>query len=112
MSKISQRNIANTGLKIDTLGFGCASLGNLYQKISDADSLDVLSAAWDIGFRYFDTAPHYGQGLSERRVGDYLRQFGDQNYLLGCQKEKLFRLFGTPQKTLKKFAQALILSST
>ena len=94
MSKISQRNIANTGLKIDTLGFGCASLGNLYQKISDADSLDVLSAAWDIGFRYFDTAPHYGQGLSERRVGDYLRQFGDQNYLLSTKVGRLLRPAG------------------
>ena len=81
MPKISQRNIADTGIEIDTLGFGCAPLGNLYKCISDADAMDVLSAAWDAGFRYFDTAPHYGQGLSERRVGDYLRQFRDQNYL-------------------------------
>ena len=94
MPKISQRNIADTGIEIDTLGFGCAPLGNLYKCISDADAMDVLSAAWDAGFRYFDTAPHYGQGLSERRVGDYLRQFHDQNYLLSSKVGRLLRPAG------------------
>jgi D-threo-aldose 1-dehydrogenase len=94
MPKISQRNIADTGIEIDTLGFGCAPLGNLYKCISDADAMDVLSAAWDAGFRYFDTAPHYGQGLSERRVGDYLRQFCDQNYLLSSKVGRLLRPAG------------------
>ena len=94
MPKISQRNIADTGIEIDTLGFGCAPLGNLYKCISDADAMDVLGAAWDAGFRYFDTAPHYGQGLSERRVGDYLRQFRDQNYLLSSKVGRLLRPAG------------------
>ena len=94
MPKISQRNIADTGIEIDTLGFGCAPLGNLYKCISDADAMDVLSTAWDAGFRYFDTAPHYGQGLSERRVGDYLRQFCDQNYLLSSKVGRLLRPAG------------------
>jgi D-threo-aldose 1-dehydrogenase len=51
------------------LGLGCAQLGNLYQERSDADARAIVEAAWDAGIRYFDTAPHYGLGLSERRLG-------------------------------------------
>ena len=70
---ISQRQIGNTGLKVDTLGFGCAPLGNLYHAVSDCEATAILQSAWNSGFRYYDTAPHYGQGLSERRTGDVLR---------------------------------------
>ncbi|TCL10297.1 D-threo-aldose 1-dehydrogenase [Shimia isoporae] len=55
------------------LSFGCSALAGLYHPISEAGSRQVLQAAWDEGFRYFDTAPHYGNGMSERRVGDFLR---------------------------------------
>jgi D-threo-aldose 1-dehydrogenase len=51
------------------LGFGAASIGNLYRAQSDAEADAVVEAAWDAGLRYFDTAPHYGFGLSERRLG-------------------------------------------
>jgi D-threo-aldose 1-dehydrogenase len=54
-------------------GLGCAQLGNLFQAMSDDDAFDVLEAAWDAGVRWFDTAPHYGLGLSERRLGAFLR---------------------------------------
>ncbi|MEP6941760.1 MAG: aldo/keto reductase [Betaproteobacteria bacterium] len=55
------------------LGLGGAPLGNLYKAISDADAYSVLHAALDDGCRSFDTAPHYGNGLSERRFGEALR---------------------------------------
>ncbi|MEU7874816.1 aldo/keto reductase, partial [Dactylosporangium sp. NPDC049140] len=51
------------------LGLGCAQLGNLWRERSDADARAIVDAAWDCGVRYFDTAPHYGLGLSERRLG-------------------------------------------
>lgn len=54
------------------LGFGAASIGNLYRAVSDADAREVLSRAWADGIRTFDTAPHYGLGLSERRLGEFL----------------------------------------
>ncbi len=57
------------GLAVSELGFGGASLGNLYQETSDADARLAVDAAWAGGVRYFDTAPHYGLGLSERRLG-------------------------------------------
>jgi len=55
------------------LGFGGAPLGNLYTPISDEEARDTLAAALNSGFNFFDTAPHYGAGLSERRIGDAIR---------------------------------------
>jgi D-threo-aldose 1-dehydrogenase len=63
------RTIAGTGVALTELGFGAAVIGNLYRETSDEDAEGALQAAWDAGIRYFDTAPHYGLGLSERRVG-------------------------------------------
>ncbi len=51
------------------IGFGGAALGNLYSEVSEADARATIDAAWDAGTRFFDTAPHYGLGLSERRIG-------------------------------------------
>ncbi|GAA2672877.1 MULTISPECIES: aldo/keto reductase [Actinosynnema] len=51
------------------LGFGAAPLGNLYEPVADADAEAAVRAAWEAGIRYYDTAPHYGLGLSERRLG-------------------------------------------
>lgn len=85
------RKIGKTNLTIDLLGFGCAPLGNLYQAVSDEVAMSTLSAAWDAGFRYFDTAPHYGQGLSERRLGDVLRPFQGQDYLLSSKVGRLLK---------------------
>ncbi|WP_147915471.1 aldo/keto reductase [Ruania zhangjianzhongii] len=56
-------------LALTEVGFGAACLGNLYSAISDEQSEACVDAAWDAGIRYFDTAPHYGLGLSERRLG-------------------------------------------
>jgi D-threo-aldose 1-dehydrogenase len=92
MSSFQKNQIGNTELAIDALGFGCASLGNLYHEVSDEEAADILTTAWANGFRYFDTAPHYGQGLSERRVGDALR--GSSDYVLSTKVGRLLRPAG------------------
>ena len=56
------------------LGYGAAAVGNLYRAIDDETARRLLDAAWDSGVRYYDTAPHYGLGLSERRLGEMLRR--------------------------------------
>lgn len=61
-----------TPLFAGTLGFGSAAIGNLYRPVTDADAFAVVEAAWAAGLRYFDTAPHYGFGLSEKRLGEAL----------------------------------------
>ncbi|WP_431219811.1 aldo/keto reductase [Leifsonia xyli] len=62
-----------TGTALTELGFGAAQLGNLFRETTDAEAQDAVRAAWDEGLRYFDTAPHYGLGLSEQRLGRALR---------------------------------------
>ena len=58
-----------TTLPLGPLGYGVAQIGNLYREGTDENAIDAVAAAWDGGIRYFDTAPHYGLGLSERRLG-------------------------------------------
>ena len=56
------------------LGFGAASIGNLYRAVPDDEARAVVTRAWEAGVRYFDTAPHYGFGLSEKRLGAALAE--------------------------------------
>ena len=60
-------------LPIEVLTLGTATLGNLGRAMSDAGAHAVLETAWECGIRSFDTAPHYGLGLAERRLGAFLR---------------------------------------
>ena len=66
---LERREIGRTGLEISTLGFGSAGIGNLYRVLSDSDAADAVREAFAGGVRYFDTAPFYGFGLSELRLG-------------------------------------------
>jgi D-threo-aldose 1-dehydrogenase len=66
--------VGSTGVEVTTLGFGAAPIGNLYRAIDDETGRLAVTAAWEGGIRYFDTAPHYGLGLSERRLGAALRE--------------------------------------
>ena len=63
------RKIGRTSVEVGALGFGGGQIGNLYAPVADETAAGAVSAAWDAGVRYFDTAPHYGLGLSERRLG-------------------------------------------
>lgn len=70
---IARRPLGRTGLSVTELGFGSAPLGNLFRPLADDAARATLAAARAGGFGYFDTAPFYGFGLSERRLGDALR---------------------------------------
>jgi D-threo-aldose 1-dehydrogenase len=74
---IAKRVARRSGLEFSELGFGAAAIGNLYCPISDNQAHDVLEMALYAGMSYVDTAPHYGHGLSERRVGDVIRERRD-----------------------------------
>ena len=66
------RELGSTGLPICTLGFGGAGIGNLYRELRDEDAGAAVREAFQAGVRYFDTAPFYGFGLSELRLGKAL----------------------------------------
>jgi len=68
-------NSLGRGLSLTELGLGGAQIGNLFRAGTDEQADAVVRAAWDAGIRYFDTAPHYGLGLSERRLGEALRAY-------------------------------------
>ncbi|TDL90817.1 aldo/keto reductase [Meridianimarinicoccus aquatilis] len=70
---LNQRTGRNVSLT--QMGFGTAPLGNLYRKVTEQDAQSTLRAAWDAGIRYFDTAPQYGLGRAEHRVGVALPGF-------------------------------------
>lgn len=63
------------GVQAGPLAFGAAAIGNLFTEVGEEQAYQAVTAAWQRGIRYFDTAPHYGLGLSERRLGAALRQY-------------------------------------
>ncbi|MFF0221301.1 aldo/keto reductase [Streptomyces sp. NPDC004629] len=65
--------LGRSGVPVSPLALGTAGLGNLYTTVDDAQAHEAVAAAWERGVRYFDTAPHYGLGLAERRLGAALR---------------------------------------
>lgn len=78
-------------LPLGPLGLGCADVGNLYRPLTDEQAHAVLEAAWDAGVRYFDTAPHYGLGLSERRLGAFLATRPREQYVVSTKVGRLLR---------------------
>lgn len=62
------------GVELTGLSYGAAGIGNLFTVVGDDEARAAVDAAWDAGIRAFDTAPHYGLGLSERRLGAALRE--------------------------------------
>ncbi|MCQ4212102.1 aldo/keto reductase [Streptomyces longispororuber] len=83
------RKLGRSGVPVTELGFGAAGIGNLFTPVRDDEAYAAVDAAWDAGMRYFDTAPHYGIGLSERRVGEYLRSRPSTSYTLSTKVGRL-----------------------
>ena len=78
-------------LAFGSLSLGGANLGNLYHALSDDEADQVLETAWENGVRYFDTAPHYGLGLSERRLGRFLRTKPRAEFVVSTKVGRLLR---------------------
>ena len=64
-----RRRLGTTAVEVTRLGLGCAPLGNLYAALAEGDAEAAVDAAWGHGVRFFDTAPLYGHGVSELRLG-------------------------------------------
>lgn len=83
--------------KLTELSLGCAQLGNLYQAIPDEQAQLTVAAAWTAGIRYFDTAPHYGLGLSERRLGAALAGRPRDQYVVSTKVGRLLEPLAEPE---------------
>jgi len=77
-----RRRVGKTGLSVPVFGFGSAHLGELYNLVTEADSTATIDAAWDAGVRLYDSAPWYGLGLAEHRLGYGLRHRPRGEYVL------------------------------
>lgn len=80
---------ARRPLELPRLGFGAAQLGNIFRVTTDEEADGAVRAAWDAGIRYFDTAPHYGVGTSERRLGERLAGYPREEYLVSTKVGRL-----------------------
>jgi D-threo-aldose 1-dehydrogenase len=77
--------------KLPPFGLGCAQLGDLFRPLTDSEAQSIVDTAWAEGVRYFDTAPHYGLGLSERRLGAALASRPREEYIVSTKVGRLLR---------------------
>jgi D-threo-aldose 1-dehydrogenase len=87
--------LAGGRLEVTALGFGTAPLGGLFAPLSDADADAAIARAWSSGVRFFDTAPLYGFGLAERRLGRFLRQQKRDTFVISTKVGRLLRASAT-----------------
>jgi D-threo-aldose 1-dehydrogenase len=88
---LRQRRITATGTYLTEVGLGTAPLGNLYSSVTDGEAHEAIDAAWAAGIRFFDTAPHYGLGLAERRLGAALAARPRAEYVVCTKVGRLLR---------------------
>jgi D-threo-aldose 1-dehydrogenase len=96
MNSLPVRALGSTGLSLTEIGFGAAGIGNLHRATTDETAFAAVTEAWDVGIRYFDTAPHYGLGLSERRLGQALARYPRAEYVVSTKVGRLLEPNPTP----------------
>lgn len=88
---LAPRPLGRSGVKVSSVGLGCAPLGEMFALVDEDTAQRTLQAAWDRGIRYFDTAPEYGMGLSEQRVGRFLRYQDRSSFVLSTKIGRVLR---------------------
>jgi D-threo-aldose 1-dehydrogenase len=88
---LAKRRLGRSQLNVTELSLGGSAIGNLFTEVDDQAAAAAIDAAWDGGIRTFDTAPHYGLGLSERRLGDALRQRRRPEYVISTKVGRLLQ---------------------
>jgi D-threo-aldose 1-dehydrogenase len=81
--------LGRRGVEVTRIGLGTAPLGNLFQPVDDEEAIATIAAAWDAGIRLFDTAPLYGHGLSEQRLGRALARRPRDEFVLSTKVGRL-----------------------
>ena len=93
---LPERRLGRSPVLVTELSFGAAAIGNLFTEVSDEDAGAAVDAAWDGGIRTFDTAPHYGLGLSEHRLGAALRRRPRDEYVVSTKVGRILDPAGAP----------------
>jgi D-threo-aldose 1-dehydrogenase len=86
--------LGRAGLRVGRYGFGGAPIGGLFEAVDEDQARDCLAQAWHDGMRYFDTAPHYGAGTSERLIGSFLAEMPSDEWVLSTKVGRLLESAG------------------
>ena len=96
MDPFAPRELGRTGVTVTPLGFGAGQFGEYFELVSEADAQAACAAAYGAGVRLFDTAPWYGLGLSEHRLGTFLRNKQRDTFVV---MTKVGRVLSAPAHT-------------
>ena len=109
MPKVTtQVKVGRTGLKIPLMGLGTAGMGNLYIEVTQAEAGEMINCALDNGLNLIDTAPHYGRGIAETRLGLALTGIPRDRYIISS---KVGRLYNSAGEWIADFSRDSILRS-
>ena len=98
MPEWEKRRVGRTGLSVTSLGLGTATMGGSRIPVTREESEKMVRAAWQAGVRYVDTAPFYGVGAAEHRVGDALRDAPRDAWVLSTKVGRLLRPRRNPRR--------------
>jgi D-threo-aldose 1-dehydrogenase len=99
---VALRRLGTTGVHVTPSGYGSSGLGELFVKVSDGQAQATLEGAWNAGVRYFDTAPYYGHGLAEHRVGRFLRGVPREEFVVSTKVGRLLRAPRNPGNPIRE----------
>ncbi len=92
---MKRRRLGRSRVEVTALAFGSAGIGNLYTEVGEQEAHEAVAAAWQRGIRSFDTAPHYGLGLAERRLGAALRAYPRAEFTVSTKVGRRLEPAGT-----------------
>ncbi len=82
---MKKRKLGNTDIKLTAIGFGGAPIGNLFEQLNEYDCYEIIKKSYESKLNYFDTAPLYGYGLSEHRIGNFLKTVDPNSYYISTK---------------------------
>ncbi len=97
MDPFKRRKLGRSDVMVPQFGFGGAPLGDLFTKVTESEADSTLSAAWDAGVRYYDTAPWYGRGQSEHRIGRALYHRPRKEVVLSTKVGRILKAPANPE---------------
>ena len=91
---MQKRSLGKTDIKLTSIGFGGAPIGDLFEKLEESMCYEVLEKSYNSKINIFDTSPLYGYGLSEHRLGNFLKNLDEDSYFLSTKVGRYL----TPEK--------------
>jgi D-threo-aldose 1-dehydrogenase len=105
---LAHKRVGNTQLILPRIGFGSAPIANLFTEISDSTAVETIQSAFEAGINFIDTAPHYGAGLAERRIGLALQGIARESFIL---ETKIGRLITSAGERVYDYSRDGVLKS-